>query len=796
MKENMPIISSRKSKQIHSPRINALNSLSWYYVWISISLLLIVQVDSFQYTSTIHTHTNTNTHTNTDKDTNALYVGTFTNRWIQIESSMNTCLRATDVGRSNSSNNKIGYSRARDDPRLDELQRINNEIRKIMSRKDQDINTQQIRQQVDHMIHIVKSKASPKQNNNSREEEKILQETCRQITQRAFSSSSWPHVKLGLAIMERQAHHRGMPQSVCIQALKALNSLLTSRRNVRNTEENRRLQANAAFRILQRMCTGVGIQSSTQTQNRYYNQSPKKQRTIPIDLDERDFSMVLNGFVNIGEMTMAHQVVALQSRTPHAPPLSPVIYSILIKGYGKLGDGDAVDMVLDQSERNGVKPDIIMCNSLMDAYINCDDVSKAHDIFENLTKAKSGKLNRLEVQDQEQGQEQSLTPTIRTYNTMLKGFVKAENMKKALMLSREMEQVQMWDAVTTNTLVGVAVATKQFDIAESILDKYTVRQGPGSAPGNRYRNHRNRHQRWHPNVEAYTELIDGYAKNGRLNKALAMFKAMRSRGVNPNEYTYTCIIGGLAKAQKIDQAKKQLSAMAESDGIRPSVVTYNALLTGMLMSDKIDDNSDGLDYESRRSQEGDDAIYQAFDESNNDALKLFGVMINSGVSPNAITVATLVDGLGKNKPSRLDEAKALIDKMDVDGFVSKSNARVSTTLIQACARSSDLEGALTAYRGIEKPDVIAFNSLLNGFCDCGRVKMAIDILNANLKKKKTKTTKKKDVKCITPNVATYTILISSLLGIGTSGSSERSFKLYKEMKDEWKILPDPCLIDS
>ena len=120
---------------------------------------------------------------------------------------------------------------------------------------------------------------------------------------------------------------------------------------------------------------------------------------------------------------------------------------------------------------------------------------------------------------------------------------------------------------------------------------------------------------------------------------------------------------------------------------------------------------------------------------------------------------------------------------------------MSTTLIQACARSSDLEGALTAYRGIEKPDVIAFNSLLNGFCDCGRVKMAIDILNANLKKKKTKTTKKKDVKCITPNVATYTILISSLLGIGTSGSSERSFKLYKEMKDEWKILPDPCLID-
>ena len=86
----------------------------------------------------------------------------------------------------------------------------------------------------------------------------------------------------------------------------------------------------------------------------------------------------------------------------------------------------------------------------------------------------------------------------------------------------------------------------------------------------------------HPHVEAYSGLVDGYAKNGRLNKAIATLQLMRKRGVDPNEYTYTSLINALAKADKIEQAKRLNSFMFESDGIAPGVVTYNALFTGML----------------------------------------------------------------------------------------------------------------------------------------------------------------------------------------------------------------------
>jgi len=633
---------------------------------------------------------------------------------------------------------------------IKDLQIVNKEIRKRMASHSK-IHWQETRQLMNHMLNTA--------DHANTDEIKLVHDAFRQITTRTFSHrSSWHPVEFGLQMMDLQVSSLGpIPRPLALQALKSLNVLMRKNNDV--TEKDSRLQANAAFRILQRLCTGVGIQQRSDGGDNTNNGK--------VALDERDFSMVLNGFVNIGDMKMARRVVGLQLRTEHAPPLSPVVYSILIKGYGRLRDIKSVDLVLIRAKVNKIDPDIIMYNSLIDAYINCDDVSKAYSTFKILTKAAP------------HGAEQrSAFPTanLRTYNIMLKGFVRDEDMDKALLLSKEMDAAELWDAVTTNTLVGVAVATKNFDMAESILKKYTVGVETKS-----YDSSTRRSTRWHPNVEAYTELVGGYAKSGRLAKAMEIFKAMKHHGVNPNEYTYTSIIGALAKANKIDQAKKMLSFMTESDGITTSVVTYNAFFTGMLDKDK-DISRNHL----KPSQEAQDVYNKAVD----DALELFDTMLSKRIHPNEITLSLLVDALGNCKPSRVEEAKSLIAKMDVNGFVASDNARVATTLIRACAHSSDLEGALAAYCVIGKPDVIAFNALLNAFCEGRRIRMAIKALNANLKKKE------KGSSYILPDVVTYTILISSLLKVGTEEASKAAYKLYKEMRNEWQIIPDTGIVDA
>jgi PPR repeat family len=77
-----------------------------------------------------------------------------------------------------------------------------------------------------------------------------------------------------------------------------------------------------------------------------------------------------------------------------------------------------------------------MTNSLIDAYIiNCDAMDKAEQVFMNM-------------------QNGTVAANRRTYNTMLKGWVKRGDLPRAQMLAAEISELKFWDANTTNTLVG------------------------------------------------------------------------------------------------------------------------------------------------------------------------------------------------------------------------------------------------------------------------------------------------------------------------------------------------------
>jgi pentatricopeptide repeat protein len=136
----------------------------------------------------------------------------------------------------------------------------------------------------------------------------------------------------------------------------------------------------------------------------------------------------LNAVVNAGRMDVAHKVVALQERTPNAPPLTPVTYSILLKGYGRLGDGENVEMILQKAEGNGIQPDTVMLNSVLDAFVNCKKIEKAEAIFRKMTETT----------------DMSTAPNIRTYNTMLKGFAVRGALDQARDLAELMQTQQLW----------------------------------------------------------------------------------------------------------------------------------------------------------------------------------------------------------------------------------------------------------------------------------------------------------------------------------------------------------------
>lgn len=537
-----------------------------------------------------------------------------------------------------------------------------------------------------------------------------------------------------------------MPRSTFVNALKALTGIVTND-NTKDVLPGKSYKPlDAAFRILQRLVTGRGVRNVSADQS--------------VELSERDFNMVLNAVSHVGRMDMAHKIVALQERTPHAPPLSPVAYSIMLKGYGRLRDVQNVKMILSHAGMNDVQPDTIMLNSVIDAFVNCNDLETAQDIFHYMKDPHYegrvlSKFSSLLVADSRP------TPNRRTYNTILKGLAKKGEKDAAMELSREMKATELWDNVTTNTLVSAAVRASDFDLAESILANHTAILEPGDK------------RRRHPNVEAYTELLDGYAKTSQLDRALGVLQLMRQRGVDPNEYTYTCMIGGLARAKKVEQAQKMLQFMQTKD-IKPRTLTYNALISGLVA-----DTDEANDSETF----GSDPLTHYVSE----AIKVVPQMLRNGVRPNSITISVLVDGLGRCEHPRLAEAKALVTKLRNDGIIANDDLKVTTALIRTCGAGKDMIGALENFRQMKKPDIIAVNAFLDACCRCEKEKVAFETFNHFFSNRSGGK--------LTPDVITYSVLIAALLKKGTPQAMQRTIVLYNEMRKRRDIMPDKALVD-
>ena len=601
-----------------------------------------------------------------------------------------------------------------------------------------------------------------------------------------------------IKLIPLQRPYDAIPKGTWLKALRALTSQdINSVRSISSTRSIKSLSgqdtplqwstpSNAAFRILQRLVSGRGIRTFKKKKLQS-SQIPKQQ-----SLDERDFNMVLHAYARYPQnqyIHAAHRVMALQERTVHAPPLSPVAYSILLKAYGQEKDNKNVEMSIRHAQRNGIVPDIVMANTVLDAYVNCGMLDKAEDLFRGMTIG----------MEEEEGFWPLLRPNSRTYNTLLKGMAEEGDIRSAMKLSGVVDSKGLWDAVTTNTLIKAAVTAAEFDLAEDILSNHTIsftREGQD-----------------HPNVEAYTELLDGYAKDGQLENALRVMQLMQSRGVTPNEYTFTCIVGALARNNKVRQALKMIHYAADNLLLVSLTPTYNAFISGLL-SDNRNANTDTAGVASHAANMV-------------EVLSVLQQMQELNIHPNVVTVALVVDGLGKCNPPRCKEAREMVQhleyitrtrqssgsyynqQVDEDNKgkgISLSNNKIATALITAYGRENDIDSAMEAFNRIASPDVVAFNSLLDTCCRCDQIKLAFVLFNKYVsyeqatrqeaKAPSIGADKQQQLILITPDVVTYTTLISALLQLKSRAATRRANILYEEMKREWWISPDTILIDT
>jgi hypothetical protein len=173
-------------------------------------------------------------------------------------------------------------------------------------------------------------------------------------------------------------------------------------------------------------------------------------------------------------------------------------------------------------------------------------------------------------------------------------------------------------------------------------------------------------------------------------------------------------------------------------------------------------------------------------------MKVFYEMMRDGILPNDVTISTLVQALGRCKPtSRASEAKELVHKLESGGIGSfASNGKVATALIQACGIAGDIKGALAAFRALKRPDVVAVNAFLDA---CGRC--CSDQLGLKTFRHFFGTERDFSSSILKPDVISYSIMITSLVKKNTADASSQAQKLYDEMTKLRNIFPDKAMVD-
>ncbi|MED6218063.1 hypothetical protein PIB30_023442 [Stylosanthes scabra] len=179
-----------------------------------------------------------------------------------------------------------------------------------------------------------------------------------------------------------------------------------------------------------------------------------------------------------------------------------------------------------------------------------------------------------------------------------------------------------------------------------------------------------------PNDFSWSALITGYCQNGRFDKALGIFRPLRSKGVLLNSFMYTSIFQACS---------------AVSDLVFGSQVHADAIKKGLVAC-----------------LSGESAMITIASE----ALRLFDDMQESGARPNAITFIGLLtacshSGLVRQGKQYLD---SMSDKYNVDPTIDHYNC-----MIDIYSRAGLLQEALDMIKSLPfEPDVLSWKSLLGG----------------------------------------------------------------------------------
>ncbi|XP_043709840.1 pentatricopeptide repeat-containing protein At1g09190 [Telopea speciosissima] len=320
-------------------------------------------------------------------------------------------------------------------------------------------------------------------------------------------------------------------------------------------------------------------------------------------------------------------------------------------------------------------------------------------------------------------------------------------------------------------------------------------------------------QTQNPNLILFNSMIKGYSISGPSLQSLHLFSLMRSRGIWPDRFTLAPLLKSCSNHPDInlgrgvhaeivalgfeshppiqiglvelyschdsmEDAERVFDVMSHRD-----VVAWNMMIRGYCKRGDVQLGLHLFSQMEERSIVTWNSMISSLAQSDrdNDALKLFHQLWDSGLDPDDATLVTLLPvcaRLGAYDVGRWIHSYADSRKL------SRDVVSVGNSLVDFYCKSGDTETASRVFNEMPRKNVVSWNAMISGLAFNGRGELGVDLFEEMMKQG------------VAPNHATF---IGVLACCSHAGFVQMGQELFNSMLTEHQLEPGHehygCMVD-
>merc|ERR1719327_894515 len=262
------------------------------------------------------------------------------------------------------------------------------------------------------------------------------------------------------------------------------------------------------------------------------------------EMDEVLFASVVEACVRVGQLDLLSSKLQQYASFGGLAGLTAPTYGSMIKAYGRARDIERVRELWNEMRRRNVTPTSITLGCMIDALVSNGLPDEAFGLVR-------------EIRD-----ESEYADVLNTviYSTLLKGFAQARQPGRVQEVFDEMKEMGIaCNTVSYNTMLDANARTGKMDRADELFREM---QASGVSP----------------DVITYSTLVKGYCQAGDIDRGYQVLNEMVASGVHePDEILYNSLLDGCAKQHRVDDALKLVEDMHKHH-VRPSNFTLSILV--------------------------------------------------------------------------------------------------------------------------------------------------------------------------------------------------------------------------